>query len=54
MTLRRVAKSSAPCSDRKPPDIFWRSFIIRLGSEAGLDLVLSAKRKILALTRGPT
>src|ERR1700674_884484 len=26
---RMVAKSIAPCNDRKPPDIFCRSFIMR-------------------------
>jgi len=31
-----------------------RRLIIRLAAEAGLDLVLSARRKILALARGPT
>ena len=31
-----------------------RRLIIRLGSEAGFDLVLGARRKILALARGPT
>ena len=31
-----------------------RRLIIRLGSEAGLDPVLGARRKILALARGPT
>ncbi len=31
-----------------------RRLIIRLGSEVGLDLVLSARRKILGLARGPT
>ena len=31
-----------------------RRLIIRLASDAGLDLVLSARRNILALARGPT
>jgi hypothetical protein len=29
MSERMTLKSSAPSMERKPPDIFWRSFIIR-------------------------
>ncbi len=31
-----------------------RRLIIRLAADAGLDLVLGARRRILALARGPT
>ena len=36
ITLRRMAKFSAPFADRKPPEIFWRSFIIRRSRSASL------------------
>ena len=35
-TLRSVAKSCAPCSERNPPEIFIRSFIIRKSCSAWL------------------
>ncbi len=31
-----------------------RRLIVRLAADAGLDLVLGARRRILALARGPT
>jgi hypothetical protein len=36
MTVRITAKSRAPCSARKPPEIFCRSFIMRAACSAGL------------------
>ena len=33
---RMTAKSSAPSTDRKPPEIFWRNFIIRPSRSARL------------------
>ena len=36
MRLRKIAKSSAPCWDLNPPDIFWRNFIIRKSRSASL------------------
>ena len=36
MIVRRTAKSSAPLRDRKPPEIFWRSFIMRRSRSASL------------------
>ena len=36
MTERRLAKSQAPCIERKPPEIFWRSLPIRRSRSASL------------------
>jgi hypothetical protein len=33
---RITAKTSAPATDRKPPEIFWRNFIVRPSHSARL------------------
>ena len=50
--LRMTAKSSAPSCERKPPEIFWRSFIMRT-SRSSASLVKGTagsdrKRKVPA------
>ena len=44
MMLRRMAKFSAPCADRKSPEIFWRSFVIRRSRSASLSPITDYSR----------
>ena len=45
MTARRMAVFEASCSERKPPEVFWRSLAIRRSRAASL-LVNRVRRSV--------